>query len=116
MSCEPFTNSDGLRAGEMSKATRQTPCCGVSGKTSGRWSVLGEIRIVRAGVVPVTAIVCRGGFLNSCVSLETTTVSVPPVHWSRVHEGVAFDHGLTPALVGYRPATTVVIRAGDVTR
>ena len=47
-----------LRAGEMSKATRQTPCCGVSGKTSGRWSVLGEIRIVRAGVVPVTAIVC----------------------------------------------------------
>ena len=115
MSCEPFTNWDGLRAGEMSKATRQTPCCGVSGKTSGRWSVLGEIRIVRAGVVPVTAIVC-GAPLNSWVSLETTTVSVPPAHCSRVHAGVAFDHGLTPALVGYRPVTTVVIRAGDVTR
>ena len=81
----------------------------------GRSTVVGGMVTVRAVVVPLIAIV-ETVPLKRLASLETFTDSVPPVHCECVQLACDRDHASTPGVVGKRPATRVVIRAGCVTR
>ena len=75
------------------------PLSAVSGRTSGRSSVVGAIRKVRAGVVPAMVSVC-GAPRKSCASLDTFTASVPPLQSERIQCTRARDHASVPGVVG----------------